>query len=68
MSVFGRGVIKRLATRLYFADGEGNDADTVLNAIPVARRGTMIARREDDGVWWLDIHLAGANETVFFDL
>jgi protocatechuate 3,4-dioxygenase, alpha subunit len=68
VSVFGRGLIKRLATRLYFADGEGNDTDPVLAAVPADRRDTLIARRTDDGSWWLDIHLQGERETVFFDL
>jgi protocatechuate 3,4-dioxygenase alpha subunit len=68
LSVFGRGLIKRLATRLYFADGEGNDVDPVLNAVPEARRGTLVARRTADGDWWLDIVLKGEDETVFFDL
>ena len=68
ISVFGRGLIKRLATRLYFADGDGNDADPVLNAIPAERRATLIAERADNGVWWLDIRLSGTGETVFFDL
>lgn len=68
VSVFGRGLIKRLATRLYFADGDGNDVDPVLNAVPEARRGTVIAERREDGGWWLDIVLQGENETVFFDL
>ncbi len=68
VSVFGRGLIKRLATRLYFADGDGNDVDPVLNAVPAARRGTLIAARQADATWWLDIVLKGENETVFFDL
>ncbi len=68
LSVFGRGLIKRLATRLYFADGEGNDVDPILNAVPEARRGTLVAERKGDGSWWLDIILKGDNETVFFDL
>ncbi|HEY0270329.1 MAG TPA: protocatechuate 3,4-dioxygenase subunit alpha [Sphingomonas sp.] len=68
VSVFGRGLLKRLPTRLYFADGEGNDTDPVLAIVPEARRATLIARRRDDGVWWLDIRLGGAGETVFFDL
>ncbi|MBJ6121990.1 protocatechuate 3,4-dioxygenase subunit alpha [Sphingomonas mollis] len=67
LSVFGRGLIKRLATRLYFADGEGNDTDPVLAAVPVARRGTLIAEARVGG-WWLDIVLQGPGETVFFDL
>ena len=68
LSVFARGVLKRLVTRLYFADGEGNETDTVLNAVPEARRATLIAQRKDNGTWWLDIVLSGPGETVFFDL
>lgn len=68
VSVFGRGLIKRLATRLYFADGEGNDTDPILQAVPAARRDTLIAQRQADGTWWLDIVLKGEHETVFFDL
>ena len=68
LSVFARGVIKRLPTRLYFADGEGNDSDPILTLVPEERRHTLIAQRKPDGTWWLDIHLQGTNETVFFDL
>lgn len=68
VSVLGRGLIKRLATRLYFADGEGNDTDPILALVPEARRRSLIAGRRPDGSWWLDIHLQGENETVFFDL
>lgn len=68
LSVFGRGVLKRLATRLYFADGQGNDIDPVLAAVPAGRRETLIAERLADGTWWLDIVLQGERETVFFDL
>ena len=68
LSIFARGVIKRLPTRLYFADGEGNDTDPILTLVPEERRHTLIAQRKPDGTWWLDIHLQGTNETVFFDL
>ncbi|WP_460437264.1 protocatechuate 3,4-dioxygenase subunit alpha [Ancylobacter sonchi] len=68
LSVLGRGLLKRLATRLYFADGEGNGDDPILALVPPERRDTLIARRRPDGVWWLDIVLQGENETVFFDL
>jgi protocatechuate 3,4-dioxygenase alpha subunit len=68
ISVFARGVLKRLATRLYFADGQGNDSDPVLDAVPAERRKTLVATRRDDGSWWLDIRLGGEDETVFFDL
>ena len=68
LSVFGRGLLKRLATRLYFADGEGNDADPVLSLVPEARRSTLIAQRAAGGTWRLDVVLLGPRETVFFDL
>ena len=68
VSVFGRGILKRLATRLYFERGDGNDVDPVLGAVPEDRRHTLIARQLDDGRWWFDIHLQGDRETVFFAL
>lgn len=68
LSVFGRGLLKRLATRLYFADGQGNDVDPILALVPEARRGTLIATLTAGGIWWLDIVLHGAQETVFFEL
>lgn len=68
MSVLGRGLLKRLATRLYFPDGEGNDVDPILNLVPEERRSTLIAEQRADGAFWLDIVLQGENETVFFDL
>ncbi len=69
VSVFGRGLIKRLATRIYFADGEDNDADPVLACVPPERRTTLIARRLEDSpvTWRFDIVLQGESETVFFD-
>ncbi len=68
LSLFGRGIIKRLASRLYFAGAAGNEDDPVLACVPQDRRATLIAQRHPDGVWWLDLRLAGAGETVFFDL
>jgi protocatechuate 3,4-dioxygenase, alpha subunit len=69
VSVFGRGLLKRLATRIYFSDEPGNEADPVLALVPPQRRATLIASREDDGpVYRFHIILQGDNETVFFDL
>jgi len=68
LSVFGRGLLKRLVTRLYFADAVGNDADPILELVPQERRDTLIARKGADGIWWLDIVLQGDRETVFFEL
>ena len=68
LSVFARGVLKRLATRLYFEGSEGLASDPILACVPEERRHTLIARQQEDGLWWLDIALGGENETVFFDL
>ncbi len=68
LSIFARGLIKRLATRLYFEGADGNDGDVVLALVPPERRNTLIARPAAPGVWMLDLILQGAGETVFFDL
>lgn len=70
VGVFGRGLLKRLATRLYFEDGEGLHEDSVLQCVPAERRSTLIARRIDEGpaAYRFDIRLQGPEETVFFDL
>jgi protocatechuate 3,4-dioxygenase alpha subunit len=67
VSVFARGLLHRVVTRIYFADeDEANAADPVLAAIEdPARRATLVARREGDG-YRFDIHLQGERETVFF--
>jgi protocatechuate 3,4-dioxygenase alpha subunit len=67
ISVFARGVLNRLATRLYFDGDPALPEDPVLKLIEPARRGTLIAKR-DNGVWRLPIHLGGPDETVFFDV
>lgn len=70
--VFMRGLLNHVYTRLYFPDeAEANAADPVLTSVPEDRRGTLIARRDDSGaspVYRFDIHMQGADETVFFDL
>ena len=67
LSVFGRGLLRRLATRIYFADCAENDGDLILTSVPATRRATLIARRRGND-WWLDIVLQGPGETVFFAL
>lgn len=67
VSVFGRGLLKRLATRLYFADDPALADDPVLALVPEGRRGSLTARHEG-GVWRFDIRVAGPEETVFFDV
>jgi protocatechuate 3,4-dioxygenase, alpha subunit len=66
VSVFGRGMLHRVVTRIYFADEpEANAADPVLAAVPGDRRDTLLAEPTDHG-YRFDIHLQGPRETVFF--
>jgi protocatechuate 3,4-dioxygenase alpha subunit len=67
VSVFARGVLNRLATRLYFDGDPALAEDPVLKLVEAARRPTLIAKRDGAGTWTLPIHLGGAHETVFFD-
>ena len=68
ISVFARGVLNRLATRLYFDGDPALAEDPVLKLVEPARRVTLIARRDGAGTWRLPIHLGGPAETVFFDV
>ena len=70
INLFARGVLKQMPTRIYFSD-ESNDNDPVFALVPVERRSTLIAKREDTrdaAVYTFDIRLQGENETVFFSL
>ena len=69
VSVFMRGLLRRLVSRIYFPDDSANDGDFVLNLVEPARRGTLIAKRTSntDGNFEWNVILQGANETVFFD-
>jgi protocatechuate 3,4-dioxygenase, alpha subunit len=66
VAVLARGLLHRLATRVYFPDEEAaNAADPVLSALPPEQRETLIAR-DEGGALRFDIHLQGERETVFF--
>ncbi|QGK71403.1 protocatechuate 3,4-dioxygenase subunit alpha [Allosaccharopolyspora coralli] len=66
VSVFARGLLHRVVTRLYFPDdGAAHADDPILSAVDGDRRSTLIAARGGDDVRF-DIHLQGAKETVFF--
>jgi protocatechuate 3,4-dioxygenase, alpha subunit len=67
VSVFMRGLLKRLVTRVYFPDDPSNADDRVLRQLPAERRGTIIARSVAGGELEWDVVLQGAGETVFFD-
>jgi len=70
VSVFARGVLKQLVTRIYFAGDPANQECPVLNLVPQERRSTLLARPNihKPGDWHFAIHLCGEDETVFFDV
>jgi protocatechuate 3,4-dioxygenase, alpha subunit len=68
ISLFARGLLNRVVTRLYFEGGEGQDEDPILVLVPSDRRQTLIARPDGEGTWRFDIILGGERETVFFAL
>lgn len=68
VSVFARGLLRHLATRMYFPDEEAaNAADPTLALVDPTRRATLVARGEGARLRF-DIRLQGAAETVFFAL
>ena len=69
VSVFARGLLRRLVTRIYFPAEPANDLDFALKLVEPARRETLIAKKLADGVGALEwnIVLQGSDETVFFD-
>jgi len=67
VSVFMRGLLKHLMTRIYFPDeAAGNAEDPVLKMVPAARRTTLIPKKNGKALEW-NIVLQGKGETVFFD-
>lgn len=69
ISVFARGLLKRLVTRAYFAGDPANNEDPVLALVPGDRRETLMAHPgPQPGAWRFEVHLAGEKETVFFDI
>jgi protocatechuate 3,4-dioxygenase, alpha subunit len=67
VSVFARGLLQRLVTRIYFPDEtSANDADPVLRSIDdPAERATLVAVHDGSRLRF-DIHVQGDRETVFF--
>ena len=52
VTVFSRGLLNHLVTRLYFEDEPTNAADPVLQYVPDDRRTTLLARRELVAAAW----------------
>ena len=70
LTIFARGLLNHLFTRLYFADDPATMDDPVLAYVPEHRRSTLLAERNDlDGhvVYTLDIVLQGEQQTAFLN-
>lgn len=66
VSLFARGLLHRVVTRIYFADEpDANGEDSLFGSLPAARRETLLARPRAEG-YSFDIHLQGEHETIFF--
>ncbi|HLH61099.1 MAG TPA: protocatechuate 3,4-dioxygenase subunit alpha [Ktedonobacteraceae bacterium] len=71
ITVFARGLLNHLVTRLYFADEPTNASDPILLCVPENRRSTLLASRHQERtgvVYRFDIILQGEYETVFFNV
>ncbi len=70
VSVFTRGLLRRLVTRVYFPDEPSNTEDFALNLVDASRRGTLIAKKMTGAAGSLEwnVVLQGQGETVFFDI
>ncbi len=62
VTVFARGLLRHLNTRIYFSGQE----DLLIASIDRERRHTLIAQRDGE-VLRFDIRLQGSDETVFFE-
>jgi protocatechuate 3,4-dioxygenase alpha subunit len=73
VSVFARGLLKHLVTRIYFADrAEANEVDPVLSRIddPAVRKTIVAEKTNGTGIptYRFDVILQGKGETAFFEL
>jgi protocatechuate 3,4-dioxygenase alpha subunit len=68
VTIFTRGLLKHLITRMYFPHEPANDEDPVLQCVPAERRRTLIAMPSEGkaALKW-NVILQGQDETVFFD-
>jgi len=69
VSVFARGLLKRLVTRMYFPGEPANAQDYLMSLVDAARRHTLVARKgEGRGQLIWNVVLQGPEETVFFEI
>jgi protocatechuate 3,4-dioxygenase alpha subunit len=67
LTVFARGLLDRLRTRVYLpVDDAVLAADPLLSSLPAERRSTLVATAEPGG-YAFDVVLQGDRETVFLE-
>jgi protocatechuate 3,4-dioxygenase alpha subunit len=67
VSVFARGLLDRIVTRVYFGDeAAANATDPTLAVVGSARRHRLVAEAVGPGDYRFDIRLQGDDESVFF--
>jgi protocatechuate 3,4-dioxygenase alpha subunit len=67
VSVFTRGLLRRLVTRIYFPDEPSNAEDFSLKLVEPGRRRTLVGKKLGDNKLEWNVVLQGKDETVFFD-
>ena len=68
VSMFARGMLRLVVTRVYFDDEtDANEKDPLLSSLEAAQAGTLVARTDEDG-YRFDLRLQGADQTVFLDV
>jgi protocatechuate 3,4-dioxygenase alpha subunit len=68
LSIFARGLLDRVVTRVYLPDeAAANAEDPLLSTVDRTRRATLVAVPDDDG-FRFDVRLRGDGETVFFSV
>lgn len=65
LTVFARGLMHRLLTRIYLPDQPELTSDPFVQSVPEERRGTLLAQRDGLASLRFDVHFQGAQETVF---
>jgi len=69
VSVFARGLLDRVITRIYFGDeADANAAEPTLAIVDPDCRLRLVAELDADGSYRFDIRLQGDDETVFFSI
>ena len=67
VTIFARGLLRHLFTRIYFPDEPSNASDDILALVPDDRRPTLIARPCAPNCFEWNIVLQGKDETAFFE-